>query len=118
MTIKPVHVEQALTLEQHRALELRRPLTDKPIGSTTGARRSNDEAASRAWDEPDRPAVTSRRRTVGPRGNPDNDRQWAPRAGISAQNAVRAAIRATGGVGTPETVHGRTDAPSGTGVPR
>jgi len=77
MTIRPVHVEQALTLEQHRALQLRRPLTDAPIGAATATRRQADEAASRAFDEPDRPALGTRR-AVGPRGHLDGHGNLVP----------------------------------------
>ena len=76
MTIRPVFIEGALTLEQWKALDPTgngtgpdRPLCDGPIGSASVARRATDEAASRAFDEPDRPAVSSRRRPVGPRGH-------------------------------------------------
>lgn len=35
-----------ITLEQYRALELTRPITDQPIGGLTESRRSVDAAAS------------------------------------------------------------------------
>lgn len=54
--IKPGHLyvpPETLTLEQYRKLDLKRPLTDPPVGSSTGVKRDQDNAASRVWDEPD-----------------------------------------------------------------
>lgn len=52
--IRPGHLlkrAEALTLEEYERLDLTRPLTDGPVGSTTGIKRETDAAASRAWDE-------------------------------------------------------------------
>lgn len=41
-------ISRAITLEQYRRLDLTRPITDPPIGGTTGARRAVDAQASAA----------------------------------------------------------------------
>ena len=94
MTIRPVHVEGALTKAQYDALELTRPLCDGPIGATTGAKRSTDAAASSAFDEPDRPSTRPRWRPTGPR-QPlhDDDIGRDRRAGNGPEIAGEAAVR-------------------------
>lgn len=75
------HSHGALTLAEYRALEaagaIQRPLTDAPIGGSTATKRAADDAASRAWDEPDRPSL-GRRRAVGPRGHLDGHGNLIP----------------------------------------
>lgn len=44
-------IDETLTLEQWKALDLTRPLTDPPIGGMTDARRSHDANCSALFDE-------------------------------------------------------------------
>lgn len=75
------HSHGALTLAEYKALEaegkITRPLTDGAIGVYTASKRAAGDAASRAWDEPDRPSLGTRR-AVGPRGHLDGHGNLVP----------------------------------------
>ncbi len=60
-----------LTLAEYRRLDLTRPITDDPIGSTTAGRRQADANNSAIHTQPDSPVpdhvVAARRRRRTPR---------------------------------------------------
>ena len=83
--------DMPITLEQHRALNLKRPYTDHPIGGLTDGKRSSDAFLSALFDETDAFEIRAR-------SNPDHidiyakDREHADkrRARVRARKAAAA----------------------------